>query len=482
MGEVVVRGFDALGWHWWPMPCAILAEGYDGRLACNNCGACQSGCPRGSLNDMAVTHWPKALAAGVELRTDSRVERIETDASGRATGVVYVERNTGVRHIQSADIVILAANGVGTPRLLLLSESAAHPNGLANRSDQVGRNLMHHTLGMVECWVDAPTESHKGLISAIAICEEFAESDTSRGFVNGFTLHIVRQNGAGYQALGSHSGNVAPWGADHHAWFARHFGHGIGILIVGDDLPRPDNRVTLSDTVVDSSGLPAPRIAYGMCENDARLARFGIDRAIELAGAMDAWDVKVNPFRDANGVYAPPAWHLLGTARMGAEPETSVVTKWHQAWDCPNLYITDGSVMATGAAINPTSTISALAYRAAHHLADNFVEATPRRPSLARRLRGRGADGRLPAKTAPGLRCTRVGTGRRERWPATRAQSCGRWCSPTGCIAPSTPTRRSSRSRWRRSSAGCGSTSATRAWCRTPATTTAPTSRGSRWC
>ena len=80
MGEVVTRGFDKLGWHWWPMPCAILAEGYDGRLACNNCGACQSGCPRGSLNDMAVTHWPKALAAGVELRTDSRVERIETDS------------------------------------------------------------------------------------------------------------------------------------------------------------------------------------------------------------------------------------------------------------------------------------------------------------------------------------------------------------------------------------------------------------------
>ena len=104
MGEAVARGFDELGWHWWPMPCAILAEGYDGRLACNNCGACQSGCPRGSLNDMAVTHWPKALAAGVELRTDSRVERIETDASGRATGVVYVERNTGVRHIQTADM------------------------------------------------------------------------------------------------------------------------------------------------------------------------------------------------------------------------------------------------------------------------------------------------------------------------------------------------------------------------------------------
>ena len=118
-----------------------------------------------------------------------------------------------MRHRQTADVVILAANGVGTPRLLLLSESAAHPNGLANRSDQVGRNLMHHTLGMVECWVNAPTESHKGLISAIAICEEFAESDTARGFVNGFTLHVVRQNGAGYQALGSHSRQRRPPGA-----------------------------------------------------------------------------------------------------------------------------------------------------------------------------------------------------------------------------------------------------------------------------
>ncbi len=372
LGPIAARGFEALGWHWWPMPVAILAEGYDGRNACNNCGNCQSGCPRGSLNDMAVTHWPQATAAGAALRTDCRVERIETDRDGRATGVIYVDRHTGVRHFQAAEVVIVAANGVGTPRLLLLSESNRHLNGLANGSDQVGRNLMHHTLSIVECWVEAPTDSHMGIVSAIAISEEFAETDTARGFVNGFTLHIVRQNGAGYQALGSHSGNLAPWGGEHHAWMAKHFAHGMGILVVGDDLPRPTNRVTLSETLTDSSGLPAPKISYGMCENDARLARFGIDRAVELAKAMDAWDVKVNPFRNEEGVYAPPAWHLLGTARMGADPAESVVNHWHQAWDCPNLYIIDGSVMATGAAINPTSTICALAYRAAHHLADNF--------------------------------------------------------------------------------------------------------------
>lgn len=383
LGPVAARGFDKLGWHWWPMPCAILAENYDARPACNNCGNCQSGCPRGSLNDMAVTHWPKALAAGAELRTDCRVERIETDSAGRATGVVYVERNTGVRHFQPADVVVLSANGVGTPRLLLLSESAQHPHGLANSSDQVGRNLMHHTLGIVECWVDGFTDSHMGIVSAVAICEEFAETDTARGFVNGLTLHICRMNGAAYQALGSHSGNTAPWGTAHYEWMARHFARGVCILVVGDDLPRPENRVTLSDTLTDSSGLPAPKISYRMCENDSRLARFGIDKAAEFAKAIDARDIKINPFRNAEGHYAPPAWHLLGTARMGNDPATSVVNQWHQSWDCPNLFIIDGSVMVTGGAVNPTSTISALAYRAARHLAENFPAARSATKTLA---------------------------------------------------------------------------------------------------
>ncbi len=375
MGRIAAAGFDKLGWHWWPMPMAILSQPHAGRPACNNCGNCQNGCPTGAMADMAVTHWPRALAAGAELRTECRVERVETDDRGRATGVVYVDRNTGVRHWQPADVVVLAANGVGTSRLMLLSEGARHPNGLANSSDQVGRNLMHHTLGIVECWVDDVTDCHQGIISATAICEEFAETDTSRGFVNGVTLHIVRMNGAGYQALGSHSGNVAPWGAGHHDWFERHFARGIGILVVGDDLPRPDNRVTLSPDVVDSDGLPAPHIAYGMCRNDARLAQFGLDRAVEFAEAVGAHDIKVNPFRNEAGRYAPPAWHLLGTARMGDDPTTSVVNKWHQAWDCPNLYVMDGSVMVTGAAINPTSTITALAYRAAERLAARFAEA-----------------------------------------------------------------------------------------------------------
>ena len=375
LGRVVADGFDRLGWHWWPMPCAILAEDYDGRLACNNCGNCQSGCPRGSLNDVSLSLWPKAIAAGAELRTHARVERIETDERGRATGAVYRDRATGTRHFQGADVVIVAANGVGTPRLLLLSADGRFPDGLGNGNGQVGRHLMHHGLAIVEAWTEARLDSHQGILSAALISHEFAETDAARGFVNGFTIHITRLNGAGYQANGSHSGNVAPWGADHHAWFRRHFGHGYSMLLVGDDLPLPENRVTLSATLTDSDGLPAPKITYALGENDRRMMDFAIERAKELAGAVDAFDFKVNDFTRPGVGYNPPAWHLLGTCRLGNDPATSVVNQWGQSWEVPNLYLMDGSVLPTGAAVNPTSTIGAVALRAASHLRDTFGEA-----------------------------------------------------------------------------------------------------------
>ena len=347
------KALDRLGWHRWAMPQAILSEAFDGRPGCNNCSACQSGCPTGALHDVSLTLWPKAIAAGARLVPNARVEQIET-SNGRATGAVYVDLMTGVRQRQNADLVILCGNGVGTARLLLLSANSGQPRGLANSSDQVGRNLMHHVLSVVEAWVDEPLESHMGVICGSHISEEFAETDTSRGFVNGLTLHIIRLNGAGYQALGSHSRNRAPWGVGHH------------------DLPQASNRVTLSETQRDSSGLPAAHIHYRLHANDERLIRFGIDRALDIAKAADARDTKVNAFRTPSGDYFPPAWHLLGTARMGADPASSVVNLWHQTWDVPNLYIVDGSSMPTAAAVNPTSTISALALRAATHLAANF--------------------------------------------------------------------------------------------------------------
>ncbi len=372
----IAQAFDKLGWHWWPVPTGTISADYDGRPACNGCGICTS-CPRGSMSKFSLSVWPKALEAGTELRTFARVLRIEKDRSGRATGVIYVDRNTGRQHKVTADVVVLAANGVGTPRLLLASDN------LANSSDQVGRNLLHHTLVACEMWVDEPLAAHTGYVAAL-ISRDFAETDTSRGFVNGFNFNCVTTGGAGEQANGHMSQARAPWGKGHHQWFQRHFGRGFGIFGIGDDLPNPDNRVTLSATQRDADGIPVAELHYRPGENDKKMMSFMSDRLVDIAKATGAFEYKLQDYLDEHGIYRTPAWHLLGTARMGKTPDMSVVNKHHQCWDVPNLFIIDGSVFATGGVVNPTPTVTALAIRAAEYIRDNFRElARTTRPMAA---------------------------------------------------------------------------------------------------
>jgi len=372
-GRAIAAGFDRLGWHWWPMPSAIVSENYQGRPACNGCGNCGSGCPRGSMAKMSLSVWPRALAAGVDLRAGARVEQIETGADGRATGAVYIDRATGARHRQTADIVVVAGNGIGSPRLLLLSESARFPHGLANGSDAVGRYLMHHTLVGATIWVEPRIDSHIGNTGAV-ISSEFAETDTARGFVNGFNFNVARGGPAGLSTVGAHSGHAAPWGSAHHAWFRRHFGHAFNAFAIGDDIPQADNRITLSDSARDSDGLPAASLHYVPHANDRKMMEYGANRLRDLANAVGAFDFALNDYRDAAGTYRTPAWHLLGTCRMGSDPASSVTNKWHQAWEVANLFIVDGSSFPTGGVVNPTSTVCALALRAATNIADSFTE------------------------------------------------------------------------------------------------------------
>jgi 2-methyl-1,2-propanediol dehydrogenase len=363
--KALARAFDKLGWHWWTLPAGVISEDYDGRPACNGCGACVAGCARNSMSKFSLSVWPKALKAGVELRTHAAVEQIERGRDGRARGAVYIDRITGERLQVTADVVVLACNGVGTPWLLLASDN------LANSSDQVGRNLLHHTLTSVDIWGEERVDGHMGYTGSL-ISMEFAETDTSRGFVNGFNFNCASTGHAGSQAQGLLTQTPAPWGAAHHEWFRTRFDRGFGVFAIGDDLPNPDNRITLSASMKDALGRPAPKLHYVPGDNDERMMRYQLERLEEIAKAAGAVDYKLNDYKDAEGVYRTPAWHLLGTCRMGPSPEMSVVNKWHQAWDVPNLYIVDGSVFTTGGVVNPTPTVCALALRAAEHLRDDF--------------------------------------------------------------------------------------------------------------
>ena len=252
------------------------------------------------MSKFSLSVWPKAISAGAELRLYARVLKIEKGRDGRASGAVYVDRTTNETAFQAAKIVILAANGVGTPRLLLASDN------LANQSDQVGRNLLHHTLVALEMWVDEPIESHMGYQASL-ISRQFAETDTRRGFVNGFQFNcLTGAAAAGEAAAGWVTDTKAPWGRDHHSWFEKHFGRMIGVYAIGDDLPNPENRITIDPSAVDRYGLPTTKLSYAPGENDRRMMNFMLDRLVEIAGAADAFDYKLIDYRDAAVFTARP--------------------------------------------------------------------------------------------------------------------------------------------------------------------------------
>src|SRR5260221_8939435 len=346
------EAMSGLGWHWWPSDSTIATTDYEGRARCINLGHCTPGCAQGAKASTDITYWPLALRAGVELRTRCRVREITTDEHGMASGVIYYDAG-GEEHFQPAEVVIVACNGVGTPRLLLNSTSGRFPNGLANSSGLVGKNLMFHPYAQVYGYVDAATDSNRAPPTCLW-SKEFYETDAARGFVRGYTFQFGRGVGPVVEAVASEAKGLLPWGEGHHAAFRRLNGHRLGLSAICEDLPEEHNRVTLDPVLRDSHGIPAPRVDYTIGENSARMLEHGIARAREILAAAGATDICVNCPIPYGG------WHLLGTARMGADPERSVVNEWGRSHDVKNLFIVDGSGFVTSGGVNPTSTIQAI--------------------------------------------------------------------------------------------------------------------------
>lgn len=373
LGLKYAKASRELGWHWWPSDNAIITEPREDREADVADGNALSGCPRGSLSTPAVAHWPKAIRDGAELRTMARVETINT-TGGKATGATYIDRRTGARHEVRAKIVVVAANGIGTPRLLLNSAQPGHPDGLANSNGIVGKYLMHHIFAFCDSWFDEPIEGFKGSFGAPLYSHEFYHTDTDRGFVNGFAMQVARSFGPAFAAMGTHTGYTAPWGSRHRRFFEGHFANHLMVFMFGEDLPVETNRVTLDPSATDSDGLPAANVNWVPHENDIALANYGIERIFDATRAVGA--VETN---DTGVLNPPPGWHLMGTCRMGSSPQDSVLNKWNQTWDVPNLFVVDGSALTTGGAVNPTSTIGALAVRCGEYIKRRFDDITSQR-------------------------------------------------------------------------------------------------------
>lgn len=354
IGQKAAQGMNELGWHWWPAAHAIPSIPLDNQAQCARRGTCMFGCPEGAKGSTDLTLWPAALKAGAELVTGARVRAITTNGNGLATGALWIDRDGSERR-QEADVVVLAANGIGTPRLLLLSR-------LANSSGLVGRRLMLHPYMSVLGIYEDDLQSWQGPWGTPLLSLQFADTDEARGFARGAQWDVMPIGGpmmalARYGALPFDE----RWGPPAHDLLRRTVGRafdwGIGI----EDLPAESNHVALDATLTDGDGIPAPKVVYRIDEDARRNLTWQLARAKEAHEAAGAVETVVTDWSNWG-------WHLLGTCTMGDDPATSVVDRWGRTHDVPNLYVLDGSVFVTSGPQPPTATIAANAARCAANL------------------------------------------------------------------------------------------------------------------
>jgi choline dehydrogenase-like flavoprotein len=324
------------------------------RASCQQLGFCFQGCKTGAKWSTLHTEIPAGEATGrLEVRPNAMVLKIEHDARGRATGVVYADAQ-GRQQRQRARVVCVAGNSIESPRLLLNSASSLFPNGMANGSGHVGRNYMRHTTASVYGIFENKVHMYRGTTMAGIVRDE-AKHDPKRGFAGGYELETLSL-GIPFMAAFLDPG---AWGRGFTAAMDA-YDRMAGMWIVGEDMPQADNRVTLDPAIKDRHGLPVPRVHFDDHPNDVAMRdhAFGRGRAMyEAVGATRIIDT--TPY---------PSTHNLGSNRMSADARDGVVDRNGKAHDLPNLYVSDGSQFTTGAACNPTLTIVALALRQAEHL------------------------------------------------------------------------------------------------------------------
>ncbi|MBK9443382.1 MAG: GMC family oxidoreductase [Comamonadaceae bacterium] len=361
MGRKMAEAFNTLGWHWWPSYSAINTHKHQGRPACVNLGPCNTGCAQGAKASVDVTYWPLARQNGVTLVTHARVREITLDASGRANGAIYRDSN-GSEHHLNARVVVLACNGIGTPRLLLNSKSSAFPNGLANDNGLVGKNLMLHPLGFVEGVFDHDLRSSFGPQGCCLLSQQFYETDHRRDFVRGYTMQILRGAPPVETATAGYFKRQIAIGKNHHKSFRDTFNRTAGIAIISEDLPEVRNCVELDLANTDSQGIPGVKVHYALGENTKKMLTHGIEMGKQVFDAAGGQVISA---------FAPvrhTGWHLMGTARMGDSASNSVVNRYGQTHAVNNLFVVDSSIFVTAGAVNPMATAQALTLYACDHI------------------------------------------------------------------------------------------------------------------
>jgi choline dehydrogenase-like flavoprotein len=349
-GEIFLRGAAAAGIQARVGPVAIANGRFGNRDHCIYRGFCLQGCKVNAKASPLITHVPDALAHGAEVRPNCMVTRVVVDADGRATGVIYVRH--GVEHFQRARLVAVAGYSIETPRLLLLSASARFPDGLCNDFGQVGRYVMVQGAPQTAGRFADEIRMYKAPPPEVS-SEQFYETDPSRDYRRGYSIQNVSPLPITYA---EHVAAQGHWGAVLREYM-RDYVHWATLGALCEFLACYDNHVSLADRT-DRYGLPVAQFSYDQCDNDRKLmkaAQATMETILRAAGAEEVITIER---------YA----HLVGGCRMACDEQSGVVDRDLRTFAVPNLYLTDGSVLATQGAANPALTIMAVAARCADRL------------------------------------------------------------------------------------------------------------------
>ncbi|ACV12041.1 glucose-methanol-choline oxidoreductase [Halorhabdus utahensis DSM 12940] len=368
--SIFAEACEALGITTHSVPNARNSEGYDGRSACVGYGTCQPVCPSGAKYD-ATSHVEKAEKAGARVIDRVPVQRLEHDDAGeRVTAAVYATPD-GETHRQEAREFVLAAGGVETPRLLLLSESPQYPDGLANSSGLVGRYFHEHLFAGTSGVIDRETRQHHVGFNTTESHQFYDEpaAGTDRGIpaadagaddLGPIKLEFRNYGGPSPVGVALSDGG---WGDGLRERISDTYGSHLTVGALVEQTPRRENYVGLDPSRTDDHGNPVPEIHWGLDDRTRRTLRRANAIQETILAELDAeitW--QIGPENTG------PAFHHMGTTRMGTDPDGSVVDARGQTHDLANLWLAGSSVFPTGGAMNPTLTIAALALRTVDHL------------------------------------------------------------------------------------------------------------------
>ena len=375
-GKKFYEGCEKLGINAFPLPHAMVSTPHKQRNPVNWTGFWnQYGDPTTTRSSTLTSFVPEAVATGnFELRPDCYVTNVTVGADGRAKSVIYTDE-AGLEYEQEASIVILAQGAIESARLLLLSTSSAHKDGLANSSGLVGKNATFHeylfAVGLFDRRVDEPLKPYAGYyISGGSM--QFYETDENRGHIGGC---IIASSQVAHPINWVFPGRPL-WGAPAKDADRDFYNHAMKIGLILHDMPVETNRVDLDPTVKDAWGLPAPRITHKPHANDVAMAKWQVDKNVEILEAAGAYATVPVYLERSTG----NTCHQHGTARMGTDPSKSVLDKWCRAHDVDNLFVLDGSSFPTSLGVNPTLTMMANAWRCSEYIAE--VQAKGRSESL----------------------------------------------------------------------------------------------------